>query len=202
MTIQISRPTTQSGLTAVARVLDEVFEMTAPATMFRVGFMNDFIRSDQLILLAGSDTEPLGAIVALRGRTHIELPDMVVAVSHQGRGIGRQLFEALTQWTRDEGFDEIRWCVSPSNLGGVAAYLAYGARIVGWIDNAYGVASDPFYTGTTDRFRGAWRAGGWPATAGSRLVHHDEHQQLRTLLLDGWQIVERSGEQYTLVSTK
>jgi GNAT superfamily N-acetyltransferase len=168
--------------------------------MFRVGFMNDLIRSDQLILLAGTEAEPLGAIIALRGRAHIEMPDMVVAASHQGKGVGRRLLQALTQWTHGEGFDEIRCSVSPSNLRAVTAYLAYGGRIVGWIDNAYGVASDAFYTATTDRFRVTWRVGGWPAIANSQLVGHDQHQQLRSLLLDGWQITGRQGEHYTLMS--
>ncbi|MGI8648748.1 MAG: GNAT family N-acetyltransferase [Mycobacteriales bacterium] len=199
MDVQISRPSTQPGLSAVAQVLDDVFGMVAPATMFRVGFMNDLVRSDQLILLAGSAEEPLGALVALRGRNHIEMPDMVVAAEHQGGGIGRRLFEAMTRWAVDEGFREIRWSVSPSNVNGVAAYLAYGARIVGWIDNAYGVASDPFYTGTTDRFRGEWRADERPPIVETKLVHHEDHAQLRSLLLSGWQITRRQGDLYAVV---
>ncbi|MGH3427586.1 MAG: GNAT family N-acetyltransferase [Mycobacteriales bacterium] len=198
MNVQISIPTTQSGLSAVAKVLDDVFGVVFPATMFRVGFMHDLVRSDQLILLAGSEEEPLGAILALRARNHVEMPDMAVALRHQGRGIGRALFGAMTQWAVDEGFREIQWSVSPANVNGVAAYLAYGGRIVGWIDNAYGVASDAFYTGTTDRFRGAWRADKWPPAAESQLIHHEDHAQLRSLLLGGWHITGRRDDTYTV----
>ncbi|MGI8648262.1 MAG: hypothetical protein DLM55_04350 [Acidimicrobiales bacterium] len=113
MDLQLRVAASQSDLSAAAKVLDDVFGMSPPATMLRVGFMFDLLRSEQLVLLASDATGVIGTAVRLRGKTHVEGAMLAVLPAHQGAGVGRALFHGTTDWATDNGYDEVRWCVSP-----------------------------------------------------------------------------------------
>ncbi|MGI8648261.1 MAG: hypothetical protein DLM55_04345 [Acidimicrobiales bacterium] len=78
----------------------------------------------------------------------------------------------------------------------MSAFLSWGARIAGWIDNAYGVDADPYHQGPTPRFRCVWRRAGWVGAASTVEVAHHDHARLRRLLRDGAQITRRRGDFY------
>ncbi|MGH3941525.1 MAG: GNAT family N-acetyltransferase [Pseudonocardiaceae bacterium] len=198
MTIRLRAATAQQDLVAVSEILDGVFGVPKSATMLRVGFMFDLLRTEQLVMLVDNADGPIGASVALRGRAHVELTHMAVLAERQGNGVGRTLFAGVTDWAAENDFDSIRWCVSPDNVGAVAAYLAWGARIEGWIDDAYGVSADSYNQGSTDRFVGVWRRDGWPDSSNVVPVPHGDHERLRDLLRGWAQIVSTGDGKYLI----
>lgn len=192
----------QKDLVAVAQVLDTVFGMEAPASMIRVGFLFDFVRCGAPVLLAGSPDAPLGTAVAIRGPEHLELTHMAVMAENQNQGIGRSMFRVLTSWATNQGFDEVRWCVAPQNISAVAAYLAWGARMVDWIDDAYGVAADAFHGGGTPRFRGVWRREPWPELREISTIAHGDDDALRTALRNRAHVVSSTPAGYVVAAAE
>jgi len=61
----------------------------------------------QIFFALDSDS-PVGTVAAIRATpTRFELAKMAVAPSHQGRGLGRLLGEAIIQWARSQGAESV-----------------------------------------------------------------------------------------------
>lgn len=62
-----------------------------------------------------------------RGRTYGHLDCLFVAASARGRGIGRQLFDAVAKLAQVEGVDHLEWQTPVWNREAIRFYLRTGA---------------------------------------------------------------------------
>ncbi len=195
--LRITEASAQAQFEKVRSILDEAFGVPTPVSAVRVGLLFDYSRSGQLVLLATENEQPIGAAVTLRGAGHANLTHIAVAEGVRARGVGWALFDRVTGWATEQGFPEVRWCVWPGNLAAVTAYLAWGARFVGWLDNGYGVDSDPCNRGETPRLVGCWRPS-WGQGRRREALLQPSQASLRERLLGGAAIVARDGDKWVL----
>lgn len=158
--------------------------------------MYELFRADQLLLLALDGQRTVGGVIALRGEKHVGLTHIAVDGSEQGKGIGRAVFASVVDWATEQSLDEVRWVCDPTNHQAIAAYLAWGARAVGWMDSGYGVDSDPCNIGLTPRLSWSWRADFPPVERVDKTAVIDDYESIRKHTSSGYQIVGRSEDQY------
>jgi GNAT superfamily N-acetyltransferase len=69
------------------------------------------------------------------------LHDMRVAPSHQRRGIGKRLFETVSEWARNEGMRYLKIETQNTNVPACRFYQKMGARLGGLERHAYAGAN-------------------------------------------------------------
>lgn len=78
-------------------------------------------RPDHCIVIAWSGDVPIGYAWAqnygphLRsGQSYARIHDLAVSETDRRKGVGRELFEAITEWCRTSGVSELQWQASRS----------------------------------------------------------------------------------------
>ena len=128
---------------ALVSLLNPIIEAgtTALDTMLTVADERDYIASlpeRAIFLVAAFDGTLVGCqsvepftTTGTHAFDHVGVMGTWVAVGHQRRGIGRQLFEAMFERARRAGYEKIFTYVRGDNKAGLAAYLGQGFRIIG-----------------------------------------------------------------------
>ncbi len=95
------------------------------------GFFSFMLRDDTMFLVA----EEEGAIVGYCGVVMVinegDITNVAVSSNRQGRGIGRQLVQALIQKTQERGVTQLHLEVRESNQRAISLYQSLGFEQVG-----------------------------------------------------------------------
>ena len=88
-----------------------------------------------LIVVCEMDNRLVGALTARRMNlnrvNHSAYVVVGVLQDHAGRGIGKKLFQALEDWSRDQGIHRLELTVMCHNLAAVALYTKMGFEVEG-----------------------------------------------------------------------
>lgn len=120
-------------ISEVAAIEDSIFSMP----WGEVGFFSFLMREDTLFLVA----EEEGTIVGYCGVVMVldegDITNVAVLSNRQGRGIGRQLVEALIQKTEERGVVHLHLEVRESNQRAIALYESLQFEKAGLRKNYY-----------------------------------------------------------------
>jgi len=79
------------------------------------------------IFFALDGDSPVGTVAAIRATpTRFELAKMAVAPSHQDRGLGRRLGEAIIHWSRSQGAESVFLLTNSRLTGAIRLYERLG----------------------------------------------------------------------------
>ena len=104
---------------------DELDEMLAhPEQQLLVAETDERIVGAVLVSVDASDPEPW-----IQPRRFGYIEEIVVAEEYRGRGIGKQLLEGITDWTKKQGLEEVELHVWHRNHRARAMYESLGFEI-------------------------------------------------------------------------
>ncbi|MBR1622915.1 MAG: ribosomal protein S18-alanine N-acetyltransferase [Pseudobutyrivibrio sp.] len=118
---------TEADLQQICDIEQEV--MPVPWSM--KSFQDAYSSQYSMLMVAADDYRIYGFSVLYITAPEAELPDIVVAKEHQGKGIGKELLENTIQEARDKGVDTIFLEVRVSNKAARGLYASFGFEEIG-----------------------------------------------------------------------
>lgn len=106
----------------------------AQAARHRVAEIGGEVAAFLLVLREGADyASPNYRWFAANYDRFLYVDRVVVSLAHQGRGLGRRLYDDLFDWARREGFERIacEFDIEPPNEASRRFHAGYGFREVG-----------------------------------------------------------------------
>lgn len=82
--------------------------------------------TDQVWVVADAHDTPVGVVVTVIGSDHVQVDNVAVARSAQGRGLGRQLLEYAEGQARERGLLQIRLYTNAAMTENLAIYPRLG----------------------------------------------------------------------------
>ncbi len=95
------------------------------------GFFSFLLRNDTLFLVAEEEGSIVGYCGAVMVINEGDITNVAVSPNRQGRGIGRQLVQAMIQRTQDKGVTQLHLEVRASNQRAISLYQSLGFERVG-----------------------------------------------------------------------
>ncbi|HTS88891.1 MAG TPA: GNAT family N-acetyltransferase [Gemmatimonadales bacterium] len=100
-----------------------------PADLKVLDYPEGIINMGGQIFFAIDEDLPIGTVAAIRvGAGSFELAKMAVSPTHQGRGIGRLLGEAVIEWAQQRGATKLVLLTNSSLEGAIRLYQRLGFR--------------------------------------------------------------------------
>lgn len=106
------------------------------------------------IFVAEDDSELIGYLVAIGNEVNRKKHSVYLVIgikqTHQGRGVGTELFKALEEWASERNIHRLELNVSTRNEGGLALYRKFGFEVEGLKRNSMfvdGEYVDEYYMG-------------------------------------------------------
>lgn len=89
---------------------------------------------DALVVVAADDTKIIGSGYAIikEAKPYVDhnfyayLGFMYTSLTYRGKGVNGKILEALKEWTKSKGIQEMRLTVYPENLSAIKAYKKMG----------------------------------------------------------------------------
>ncbi len=120
------RPMRPEDLDAVARI-----EQRIHAYPWTPGNFADALSSGYLCRIAELGGELVGYAVLMQAVDEAQLLDIGIAAEYQGRGLGAELLERMTELARTLKMARMLLEVRPSNTRALALYRGHGFRQIG-----------------------------------------------------------------------
>lgn len=200
----LARAIRAAETTAISELFDRALAGPRPTTVCPPGVLLSFAQTGNLVLSAGLDGRPVGAVIAFLGfdtAPFARLELLVVDEEHRGRGVARALFAETRRWAAEVGAARLTWTFDPANEADahlslhvadaeVHAYLPDQGATIG--DARYGGRSGDRLLVGVDPRRAQEDGSNFEAIATLRIPPHDappEQQQTFGTRLKG--LVER-----------